>query len=201
MSEGSYGRAVNNTIISSGNDAIVVGGFGVAEGNFINLCSGKSIKLGQSGSATGNTIRDAKGDGIVGTTYSAIVGNTIEDTDTGFADIKQTGDYASITGNTCRGAGDSDIGIYLDEADQCVVTGNATSNHDTAGIQEDSDCQDNMIYGNNCQDTTPYVQNGFNGTMSITSTDAVVSVGAIVGRVSIISGDGNTCYIPVYAGS
>ena len=105
---------------------------------------------------SGNTLLTVSRDPIsitIGSDYGVVIGNTIYDTGNGYADIKIASDYNVITGNNCYGDGISNIGIYLDEADYCVVSSNFSSNHDVAGIQEDSDCQNNLIKNNNLQDT------------------------------------------------
>ena len=108
----------------------------------------------------GHTIEVNGGGGA----YCSIIGNVIYDTSTsGYADILVEDDYNIIIGNNCYGDGTSNRCVYLNEADYCIVTGNRSSNHDVAGIQEDNDCQNNLIYGNSIHDTTPYNLNGLTG--------------------------------------
>jgi len=106
---------------------------------------------------TDNLIIGSTGHALLGTTnsptYVLIDSNIVYDTADGFNDIDaETTDYSVITNNVLHGDGTSDRGIYLDEADYNVVSGNSITGHDVAGIQEDADCQNNLIYGNNVQD-------------------------------------------------
>ncbi len=111
---------------------------------------------------TNNVVQTTASDGITvlgGSKYCTISNNNIYDVDSGSADIKlNAADYCTVIGNNLYGDGTSDIGIHLDESDYCTVTGNFSDNHDVAGIQEDADCQNNIIAGNNVQDG--YVLNG-----------------------------------------
>ncbi len=96
--------------------------------------------------------------------YSTVGGNTITNNEfivgNGAADIKLNGsDNSIVSGNILYGDGTSAIAIHLDESDYCVVSSNMSQNHDT-GIQEDADCQNNIISGNNFQDSAPYDLNG-----------------------------------------
>jgi len=166
LDTGAYGRILNNYFDTGfvGGAAGVGGPNSVVSGNtFKDVTKGIYI----NGGTVQGTISDNAFQGC--TSYpidarygsnSVISGNTIEDTATGYADIYVRGDYYTITGNVCDGSSTSDIGIWLDDADYCVVSGNITQKHDVAGIQEDADCQGNIIYGNNCQDTVRSIING-----------------------------------------
>lgn len=161
-----------NTIIGCGAAGVNVaaGDYGRILGNYFESLIGTTISVVAAYNIVkGNIIKTAASYGIQisgGGTYCSIIGNSIYGTATGVSDIQILDDHNIIVGNTCLGLGTSDKGIYLDEADYCVVEGNVTSGHDVAGIQIDSDCQDTVLLGNNCTDTVPYVNNGIY-TMSV----------------------------------
>ena len=140
---GDYVKIVNNYFQDSSAQAILAGGVhaGIFSGNTIKNCD-RGINI--AGSSNGNIISN----------------NKIYNTTSGDYDIKINEDYNTIVNNNCYGSGTSDKGIWLDEADHCIVSGNFTVFHDIAGIQEDADCQNNLIYGNRCKDATPYIING-----------------------------------------
>lgn len=102
-------------------------------------------------------------------------------------DIKCVGDYNLISDNICNTyAGSSERGIYLDEADHCIVVNNMTYGHDTCGIQIDNDCDDTTVAGNSCQDTTPYVNNGTNSVFECSNSD-ITTTGTITSGYSVIN--------------
>ncbi len=140
---GDYVKIVNNYFQDSSAQAILAGGVlnSIFSGNTINNCD-RGINI--AGGSNGNIISN----------------NKIFYTASGDYDIYIQEDYNIIVNNSCYGNGTSDKGIYLNEADYCIVSGNFTGFHDIAGIQEDANCQNNLIYGNQCQDTIPYVING-----------------------------------------
>lgn len=131
------------------------------EGNYIENCAAKAIDINvgcNNVKIIDNEVRTSRFGFLIRGAYSQCRGNIIYDIQTGEYGIQaNNADYSIFSNNIIYGTGDSDIGIHLDESDECIVTNNFTDNHDVAGIQEDSDCQKNLIYGNNCQDSTPYI--------------------------------------------
>jgi len=162
-----------NNIITGGCNNYAIGGsleHSIVKGNTIRNTTGVGIQITshEHNTISNNSIETCGNIGIsIWSNYNTIVGNTISDTASGYADIKIINDYNIIIGNNCYGDGTSDIGIWLDEADYCIVEGNYTENHDIAGIQIDSDCDNDSIAGNICKDSTPYINNGTNGKFFI----------------------------------
>jgi len=109
-------------------------------------------------------------------TYSTISGNVVERSNNNKDDINLSGaSYCTVVGNTIWSAvGFSENGIRLTTSHHCLIEGNTTKSHDTAGITEDADCYNNRITGNNCSgETTPYVLSGTNriGVSCFSQTD------------------------------
>jgi len=127
----------------------------IITGNFFSGGTPQISGVGYYGSVcSNNTLTGSTGNALVIDNIDNIVtGNTIYNTATGYSDIYSSGNYGVISNNRCIGSGTSDKGIHLDNADYCLVYGNETSGHDVAGIQEDADCQGNLIKNNNLQDT------------------------------------------------
>ena len=130
--------------------------------NVITVPSHEGIYVASDNSSVkDNIIKTSAMNGInIAGNYCLISGNEIDNTVNGYSDILITGDYNIISDNNLRGNGSSDKGIFLDEADYCTVSGNFSTGHDVAGIQEDADCQNNLIVNNNLQDTTRSIING-----------------------------------------
>lgn len=146
---GNYTNVSNNIFTGNGGNVIFNNG-----GDYINI-KGNIINGIGAGGYGGIRMDDA--------TYCSIVANIVVSAANSSKGIDvNVVDYCIITDNVLTGGGITDIGIHLDDADECVVVNNFTSNHDVAGIQEDADCQGNLIYSNNCSDTTPYNINGTN---------------------------------------
>lgn len=158
----------DNTLINCiATGAIILGGdspYSVIERNTLSGCGQTGITTNSDNATIAhNTIYANTRNAIhlnSSATYCNVIGNSILNTTSGFSDILNNGDYNIIIGNNCIGSGTSNRGIYFDEADYGEVSGNISTGHDVAGIQEDADCQNNLIYGNNIQDATPYALSG-----------------------------------------
>ena len=174
---GQNGQIESNQFLSC-NDAIICDANTthiIISNNIIESMTGYGIDVrGQYAHVIGNTIIGVAETPISSSSINAVISNNIiygiQNT---YAGIKFTGSYSSITGNYIKGGGTGDKGIWLDNCDYSIITGNTTQGCQTAGIQEDADCQNNLISGNNAQDTIPYIING-------TAPKSLVTTGAIV---------------------
>jgi len=143
---GSGGNTVSNNItISNGDEGIYISG---------NLTT-----------VDGNVSRDNTSHGIeVDGCDSVVVSNNIVDKNGNGANGIHINScqLLSIVGNAAEGsAGTQERGIYLVDASSCTITGNATSDHDTCGIEEDSVSCANTIHSNNCiSESTPHILAG-----------------------------------------
>ena len=167
----------------------------IVQGNIIKTMSTQGIMIqADQCIISNNFIEDATSYGIwlynSLANYNIVSNKIIKDCNP--SDIYVSSDYAIITDNTCYGNGTTTKGIWLDNADYCTVSSNFTSNHDVAGIQEDSDCQNNLIYGNNCQDTTPYIINGVSHKTNYNKAPLELETGTSINEFSTdgtLSGD------------
>jgi hypothetical protein len=122
--------------------------------NYIHTCGQYGISCGTNARIIGNMLNDCGRDGVYASGNQIVIqGNTFKVGTSGFYDITvATGNNIAIIGNTSFAAGGEAEGlVHLDNADNCVISGNNSSGHDTCGIQIDSDCDGNIVQGNNLE--------------------------------------------------
>lgn len=150
-------------VYSAGKKGIIGGAYCLIDGNYIRDASLQGITVGQYGVAVNNYIWNSGQDGIYGNgSYLIISHNVMKDGGgNNYADIKMnSGHKSSIIGNMLYStAGDAEQGIHLDNSDNNIISGTFSTGHDTTGLQIDSDCDNNIVIGNNWQDTTPTIDN------------------------------------------
>jgi len=125
-----------------------------------NLCQSNTregilIEGGTYNTITGNNCYGNTFEGIeIRGYYVSVVGNICRlngQSGTGYSNILlNTCDYSNVTGNNTFSAGNlAGYGIRLINSDFNVVNGNVGLAHPIAGIYEDTNCNNNEIYGNN----------------------------------------------------
>jgi len=78
--------------------------------------------------------------------------------------------YMIIANNSCINDGSGEKGIVLANADNNIILGNYSIGHSVCGIDIDASSDGNEIIANNCQDVTPYINNGTNNKTFILDT-------------------------------
>lgn len=146
-----FGVVVTGNQVQDGRDGITVGGSDGAGEGTTGVCSGNTVR-GCSFSTAGNAIQIRRA--------ITCTGNLCEDNSG--AGIRVSGDDCIVVGNICRNNGLNDLdastsrqaGIWLDGANDCVVSDNRCYDNDTSkqdyGIYIDS-ATDCVIEGNHLE--------------------------------------------------
>jgi len=176
-STNSFNEMVNNKCLNSSD----IGIFGSAN-NIINnnLCAsnaGRGISVtGVSQTLQGNVAYLNGNDGIYVQSghSSTISGNTVVQNGNGAAGISVfSSNYVAVVGNTCEGATNKEeYGIELLTVTYSGVSGNTTTNHDTAGILADANSTNNQILDNpiESEDVAKIIDNGTNNIIRNVNT-------------------------------